>query len=447
MRKYARIVAIMALAVGFGVSTASAQTLFLPGGAALGSGGIGVDANPAFAPFDVVGNNMLLRPSNTFNPNGKFIGIGESGGIVGPINGCDIYGFRAQRNQSSFINVGIRKFSFTPVNPGDPIPVPLIDNFPTISWGSTATLPIFPNPTQIPKSLEFRFDNSNTSCGELIATMSGLSSTYQFTIRGSGLASGGMWVNSDARYKQNIQTIGNAMDLIGQLRGTTYTMDRENFPDRNFNEGLQYGFIAQELQEVMPTMVKEDQDGYLAVNYDAMVPVLVEGMKEQQDQLEVQKATIDEQNAVIENQNADLNAAKLANEELTNQVQEQQAVLEQQDLAIRQLQQDMMALQNNLQPVKNGTSASSGETSQLFQNRPNPFRESTEIHFYLPTDVEQATLVVYSLDGKELMSFNNLDRGYGNVLVEAGQLMPGNYVYRLIADNEVVDSKTLVLSK
>ena len=55
--------------------------------------------------------------------------------------------------------------------------------------------------------------------------------------------------------------------------------------------------------------------------------------------------------------------------------------------------------------------------------------------------------VIYSLDGKELMSFNNLDRGYGNVLVEGSELQPGNYVYRLVADNQVVDSKTLVLSK
>lgn len=446
MRKYARILAAFTVAVTLSWSTATAQTLFLPAGAAVGAGGIGVGANPALAPLDVIGSNILLRPSNVYNPNGKFIGIGESGGVVGPINNCDIYGFRAQRNQRSFINVGIRKFSAV-VNPGDPIPIPFIDNFPIISWGSTATIPIFPNPTTVPKSLEFRYDNTNGGCGDLIATMSALSATYQFNLRGSGLASGGLWVNSDARFKQEIKPIGNALELISKLQGTTYLMDRDNFPDRNFNEGLQYGFIAQELQEVMPTVVKADEDGYLAVNYDAVVPVLVEGVKLQQEQLEAQEETMAAQSELIETQSTELASAKVDNEELKNQVSEQQVVLEQQDLAIRQLQEDMMALKNSMEPAANGTSATSGESSQLFQNRPNPFRESTEINYYLPKTVEQATLVVYTLDGKEIMSYSNLGRGYSKVVVEGGQLQPGNYVYRLIADNEIVASKTLVLSK
>lgn len=432
MRKYARIIAAFTLAVGFSWSTATAQTLFLPAGAAVGAGGIGVGANPAFAPLDVVGNNILLRPANAFNPNGKFIGIGESGGVVGPINGCDIYGFRAQKNQRSFINMGIRRISI----PGGPIA--LVDDLPTISWGSEVNL--FPGFPAISKSLDFLFDNSATNCGARVARMSAPTSTYQFTVFGSALASGGSWVNSDARFKQEIKPIGNALDLISQLEGSTYTFDRENFPERNFGEGLQYGFIAQNLQEVLPEMVKADDDGFLAVNYDAVVPLLVEGMKAQQVQLETQTE-------VIETQAKDLEAAKVANEELNNQVSEQQVVLEQQDLAIRQMQEDLQELKNSMQPAANGTSATSDETSQLFQNRPNPFRETTEINFYLPNTVGQATLVVYSLDGKEMMSFNNLSRGYSKVVVEGGQLEAGNYVYRLIADDEVIGSKTLVLSK
>ena len=127
---------------------------------------------------------------------------------------------------------------------------------------------------------------------------------------------------------------------------------------------------------------------------------------------------------------------------------ELESVVEQQDAAIRQLQEEMMAMKNSLQASgATKTTSASDEQVQLFQNRPNPFRESTEIHFYLPSTVEQATLVVFNLEGKEIARFGNLDRGYGNVVLEAGALQPGNYVYRLIADNEVVDSKTLVLSK
>ena len=454
MKNSIRTLAAVATAVVVSwAGSVSAQTLFTPSGTvstgALGTQGIGIGADPALAPLDVVGNNILLRSTDPFNPTRKFIGIGESGGVTGPINGCDIYGFRAQQDTRAFINMGSRRQSV----PGG---VQFIgDGAPTISWGSQFSLGTIGGiPFTIRKNLDFLFDNSDSDCGDIVARMSAPANSFQFTVFGDALASGGMFMNSDARYKQNIQPIGDAMGLISQLQGTTYTMNLEAFPEMHFKEGTQYGLIAQEVQAVIPELVQANEDGYLAVNYTAMVPLLVEGLKEQQEVVATQKEaldaaniTIEEQNQAILAQNEDLEAAKLANEELNNQVQEQQAVLEQQDQLIRQIMEDLEAIKNGTAPAANGTSAAAGETSQLFQNRPNPFRESTEIHFYLPTDVEQATLVVYSLDGKELMSFNNLDRGYGNVLVEAGQLMPGNYVYRLIADNEVVDSKTLVLSK
>ena len=396
----------------------SAQTLFTPSGTVSnGSGGVGVGANPAFAPLDVVGSNILLRPSNSFNPSGKFIGIGESGGVVGPINGCDLYGFRAQRNiNQSFINMGIRRISI----PGGP--QAFIDDLPTISWGGDVSF--FPGGTPFRKSLDFLYDNSGTSCGTTVARMSSPSLTYQLTVFGSALASGGVFVNSDARYKQNIQPISNAMGLLTQIQGTTYTMNLEAFPERNFSEGTQYGFIAQDLQQVVPEVVQEDEDGYLAVNYSAVLPLMVEGIKEQQTVIETQQA----------------------------QLEEQQTVLQQQDALIRQLQEDVRALQTAMQVERKdapgtSTSTSQEEGAQLFQNRPNPFMESTEIFFYLPNDVAQASLVIYSLEGKEMLTFNGLDRGYGNVLVEAGQLEAGNYVYRLIADGEVIDSKKMLLSK
>ncbi|MGD1847923.1 MAG: tail fiber domain-containing protein [Salibacteraceae bacterium] len=449
MKKHYRVfsAALVAMAMTFAGSTSAQSlinTLFTPTGGVSNGGpnGIGVNANPALATFDVVGNNLLIRPSNNFNPNGKFIGIGESGGVVGPINGCDLYGFRAQRAGNAFINVGLRQNGFTG---GDP----------TISWGSEFTF----FGSTIPKVLRFTFDNTDASCGTDVVWMESPNNAFQLRVFGDAQV-GTLFQTSDARYKENIQPIGNAMSLISQIEGTTYTMNREAFPERNFDEGTQYGFIAQNLQKVMPEMVRADEEGFLSVNYTGLIPVLVEGLKEQQelvdaqnDQIDAQNTTIEAQNLAIEAQNQELTAqgeeleaAQLANEELNNQVQEQQAVLEQQDLLIRQIMEDLQTLKN-ADPAGKGNSASTGETSQLFQNRPNPFRESTEIHFYLPTDVEQATLVIYSLDGKELMSFNNLDRGYGNVLVEGSELQPGNYVYRLVADNQVVDSKTLVLSK
>jgi hypothetical protein len=87
---------------------------------------------------------------------------------------------------------------------------------------------------------------------------------------------------SDARFKQNVTTIDHALDAVEKLRGVKYEWKRAEFPDREFPEGEQVGLIAQEVRAVVPQAVQEMGDGYLAVDYARLVPLLIEGMKEQQ---------------------------------------------------------------------------------------------------------------------------------------------------------------------
>ena len=65
------------------------------------------------------------------------------------------------------------------------------------------------------------------------------------------------------------------------------------FPDHGFKEGKQVGFLAQNVQEVLPELVSEGSDGYLGVDYSRLTPVLVEARKEQQ-------ARIDQLEAIVE---------------------------------------------------------------------------------------------------------------------------------------------------
>jgi len=94
---------------------------------------------------------------------------------------------------------------------------------------------------------------------------------------------------SDARYKANVQTLGSALQTVENLRGVTYDYKRRAFPERNFPAGRQVGFLAQEVQSVLPQLVSKDRDGYLSVDYVQVVPVLVEAIKEQQKQIEALK--------------------------------------------------------------------------------------------------------------------------------------------------------------
>jgi hypothetical protein len=97
---------------------------------------------------------------------------------------------------------------------------------------------------------------------------------------------------SDARFKQDIEPVDHALEIVGQLRGVRYNWRRAEFPEREFPKGQQVGLLAQEVREVVPQAVIEQPDGYLAVDYARLVPLLIEGMKEQQRQIDELRQTI-----------------------------------------------------------------------------------------------------------------------------------------------------------
>ena len=94
-------------------------------------------------------------------------------------------------------------------------------------------------------------------------------------------------VSSDERWKKDIVTISNPLSIVNQLRGTSYEFRADEFPEKRFSEGKQLGVIAQEVEKVLPELVKTDNEGYKSVNYEGIIPVLIEGMKAQQTQIEL----------------------------------------------------------------------------------------------------------------------------------------------------------------
>ena len=99
---------------------------------------------------------------------------------------------------------------------------------------------------------------------------------------------------SDARLKDNVVTIENALDKVKRLRGVEYDW---NSGSRKGQHDI--GVIAQEVEEVLPEIVREqempfiDENVYKTVDYEKMVGVLIEAMKEQQGQIEALRAEVD----------------------------------------------------------------------------------------------------------------------------------------------------------
>ena len=104
---------------------------------------------------------------------------------------------------------------------------------------------------------------------------------------GSATLAGDLTVNSDARLKSNIVSLGSTLSKLLLIDGKAYTMKS--------NEAIEkIGLLAQEVQKAFPELVKEagDEEGTLSVNYQGMIPVLINAIKEQQKQIDELKALI-----------------------------------------------------------------------------------------------------------------------------------------------------------
>ncbi|MBP6459204.1 MAG: tail fiber domain-containing protein [Crocinitomicaceae bacterium] len=94
--------------------------------------------------------------------------------------------------------------------------------------------------------------------------------------------------SSDTRFKTNILPIENPLQKVLKLRGVTFDWKIKEFPNRMFSENRALGFIAQEVEQVIPEVVQTENstEGFKSVQYDKVVALLVEAIKEQQKQIE-----------------------------------------------------------------------------------------------------------------------------------------------------------------
>ncbi len=82
---------------------------------------------------------------------------------------------------------------------------------------------------------------------------------------------------------------------------------------------------------------------------------------------------------------------------------------------------------------------------KLFQNTPNPFNTQTEIRYFLPDDVKQASICIFDMQGALLKCYPADNSG--SLVLYASELQPGMYIYSLIANRNEVDTKRMILTK
>lgn len=132
--------------------------------------------------------------------------------------------------------------------------------------------------------------------------------------------SGGTYFGSDSRLKRDIKPINNALSLINKLEPVSYYFNTEKYPKIGLDENrLSYGFIAQDLEKILPEMVKDknlkinstdikdanlnmksETEVFKVVNYTLLIPILTQAIQEQQTIINEQNKRIEKLEKAVE---------------------------------------------------------------------------------------------------------------------------------------------------
>ena len=218
-------------------------------------------------------------------------------------------------------------------------------------------------------------------------------SVGEFEVVGNDIWANGTPVPSDERLKINIKKLLNPLEILSKLNGYTYYYKDSAETGYKLGRGEKAGVLAQELIDVYPFPLKLAANGYYGVDYEQFIPLLIEGLKKQQDQI-------------------DFIFDSLANSDPNDEEKG-----------------------NDIEKVK----------GILYQNNPNPFSESTMINFEIYSEYSEAEIQIYDLTGN--LRFKSNVTGEEFIVIDAHKLKPGIYAYTLIVDGLSVDTRTLVVAK
>lgn len=259
----------------------------------------------------------------------------------------------------------------------------------------------------------------------------------------------GAYLPSDANMKTNVVDYDSSLYVINQLSPKTFEYTDVNYSGMNLPDGHQYGLIAQEVEQVLPSIVTDnvhpaqyDSLGnqihpaydFKGVDYTSLIPVLVGGIQEQQAIINTQDSTILVQDSLINNLNS-----RLTN--LENCLGNLLPLLCQINNSM--IQENNTKAQEDLRSVLN-LELTDGESIILEQNVPNPFAEQTTINYTIPETVAKAQIHFYNQNGQLINTIDIDERGNGQINVFASDLSSGIYTYTLVADGQVVATKRMV---
>ena len=175
--------------------------------------------------------------------------------------------------------------------------------------------------------------------------------------------------------------------------------------DQTEKAAVSYGLAADQLKAVYPELVYEDANGNVSINYVEMVPLLVQSIRELNNRV----SELESENAELraENEGSDTKGRGIASN-------------------IANIDADILS---------------------LAQNVPNPFTDKTTIDVNIPGHIQNAAIFIYDMSGKQIDKIQVSKRGASQISVSGTGLSEGMYLYSLIADGKVVDTRKMILTR
>ncbi len=233
----------------------------------------------------------------------------------------------------------------------------------------------------------------------------------------------GSWTVSDGRFKSDIKEEVKGLEFIKLLRPVVYNFDvnkfdeflTQSYPDsikasrkEMMNKSTsklpgihQSGFIAQEMEMAAKNIgysfngvhAPENPTDNYSISYEKLVVPLVKAVQELSNENEALKARLDK------------------------------------------IEQMLTTKTTSIENLSN---------ARIEQNVPNPYNGSTIINYYVPSNAGSAVLKVTDIKGFLLKTFT-LNKGNGKVVLQADQLSSGTYQYSLLVNNQIIDTKQMIL--
>jgi len=242
-----------------------------------------------------------------------------------------------------------------------------------------------------------------------------------FNVYGNGwVEATGYTTTSDISLKENIHPLDSCLRKVLRLNGVSYNYKQKPLSPNAIastviNTGVpekQIGLIAQQVETVVPEVVRTNENGLKSVAYQNLVSLLIEAIKEQQQQIDTLNTQIDALRMQIE-----------------------QCCAKPPSNGLRM---------GNTNP--DGNNNVNDQKSYLLQNKPNPFSEKTIIEYFIAENENNAAIMIFDLNGKLMHTETVKTTGKGSITVNGNTLSPGMYYYSLVIRGVEIDTKKMIFT-